>query len=164
MASLSPSGGRYFETTELVFRSEDITAVGFDGPPAWSWTLSPIGETPSSSVEGVNITITPSGMKLIATYFTEENLFPIQKIVYLDKDMTRHTVDEWFEIPGINGSPDIVELHENWKSWCDWSLSVTAVGTSDSLPATASGSYVIRVYANYNTSRDTLRDMLDERY
>ena len=163
MAGLSPSGGRYFETTELAFRSETITAVGFDGPPAWSYTLRPIGETPASSTDGVNIRINVSGYTLTATYVDERNLFPLQKIVYLDPQRQRQTVTGWDDIPDPRYAPDVIELHENHKSWCEWDLSVSATGIDNLTTVTVRGNYTIRVYANYDTSRDRLINELQRR-
>ena len=164
MASLDPDGGLYFETTELEFTSEIITAEGFDAPPEWSWTLTPIGGTPGSSVDGKNIQITPSGETLIAEYFSEAYLFPIRSIEYLKPDLSVHSVKYFEDVPPVEEAPDITALREDKKDFCEWHLDVEASGPVGGMPASAGGLFVIRVYANYSTSRDALVAALDRRY
>lgn len=162
MTSLAPVSGRALESTELVFISDSINAVGFSNV-SWSWNLTEDSGTPSNS-EGRNIVVTPQGMSLNIAYISEEEMFPIMTIDYLfsrDKD-TRQSVDEWANVP--DSSSDIVLLREDLKSWCDWSLSVTASGTDTSgNPAVATGQYDIRIFATYDTSRDILIEEVNKR-
>lgn len=163
MASLEPPSGMALTSTEFVYTQDTIEAVGFSSV-SWSWSLSEVSPTPSNT-EGKNIIITPQGMSLILEYVSEEDLFPLISVEYLfnQDSTTREKVDDFADIP--SDSSDIVRMEEDRKSWCDWILTVTATGTdTSSNPATATGTYDIRIYSNYDISRDKLKSEVNKRY
>lgn len=163
MASLSPESGMALTSTEFVYTHDTIEAVGFSSV-SWSWQLNEVNPTPSGT-EGKNIIITPSGMSLRIEYVSEEDLFPLVSVEFLfDQDKTtRDMVDDFSDVP--EGASDIVRMEEDRKSWCDWVLSVTASGTdTSSNPAVATGTYDIRIFANYDVSRDKMLEEVNKRY
>ena len=162
MASLSPSSGYIIETTELVYTSSTISAVGFSSV-SWEWSLTEDYGTPSGA-EDRNITITPSGMSLNVSYYDYIILFPIITIDYLTdgNSESRTSVTDWDD---MTGESDIVKMQEDGKSWCQWTLDVTATGTDTAgFPANTSGTYTIRVYSNYDTNRDVLISKVSNLY
>tara|TARA_B100000929_G_scaffold290420_2_gene283904 strand:- start:1343 stop:1843 length:501 start_codon:yes stop_codon:yes gene_type:complete len=164
MATLAPPGGQILDATEFQYgKTDTIVASAFDDPPSWEWSLSPIGETPSRSTEGVNISITPSGWKLIVTYLEEIYLFPIKIIEFTNEYQEFFKNKDWEGVPDKHAFPDLYKMIEDHKSWCEWSLAVTATGTRNDFPASVSGSYVVRVYADYDNSRDILSNQLEMR-
>lgn len=164
MPGLNPPSGQVLSATEFEYgKTDSIRAFGFDSPPNWSWSFSPIGETPSRSTEGVNVSISEAGWELIISYLGETYLFPIKIIEFTNEYQEFFTTKNWEGVPDGNAFPDLYKMIKDHKSWCEWSLSVTASGTRNSSSASISGNYIVRVYADYNNSRDILLDQLDMR-
>lgn len=160
MAELDPDEGFLIQTTELSFVSGTITAVGFSEVSEWQWTLTP------AENEDVNFTFTPSGMQFVVEYFSELDLFPIVEIRYLDPQRNNVQISEWEQLPDPEDSPEMVRLQEDDKDLIDWDLHVKAIGLDDDSspsPAEAEGNYTLRVFANYDTSRDILIAAVENR-
>lgn len=162
MATLSPSGGDLIETTELAFTGTTVSAVGFSEVTEWTWTLVPItAGTPDGSG---NFTIAGSGLMFAVDYVSELGLFPLQYVRYQTPERTLVEVDSWDAVPGPADAPQITKMREDTKDLVEWQLDITATGldmSSPPKPVTASGSYVLRVFANYDTSRDRLVDAIN---
>lgn len=162
MASLSPSGGQLIETTELDFMTETITA-DFQ-VTNWSFVLAPISPAPSGDV---NFSFSGSGNTFNASYVSEAGLFPLQFIRYLDPNAQAFDVPSWDELPEPADSPEITKMIEDTKDLLDWTLTVTATGIDTNVappvPAVVVGTYDLRVFANYNTSKELLKQAVEER-
>lgn len=163
MAGLSPPPGMILETDEMDAATATIQAVGFSSVASWTWSITGIGAAPDD-VEPQNFTVTEAGLELSVEYIDEEGLFPLQHIDYLDAAGQRQRVDKWEGLPDPDQSPDLAEMREDDKDLLDWELSVTAEGTdTQGNPATASGTYQLRVYADYDASQQRLQEAIDAR-
>lgn len=162
MASLSPSSGDLIETTELEFVSENITA-DFEVSD-WSFDLIPLGQATSGDQ---NFEFTDSGNTFTASYVNEIGLFPLQLIRYLDPGAMPFEVDNWDLLPPPSESPEITRMIEDTKDLLEWELIVTATGIDTNVvppaPVVIIGNYVLRVFANYDTSKDLLKQAVNER-
>lgn len=166
MELLSPSGGLLFSTLANNYLTATIDFVGFSEVESVEWVLTETGNTPPGT-EGRNITISEAGLALNVNYHNRIKLFPIEKLVYLTKDLKRHTVKLWDEIPPMKTSPDVIEAHFSSYNLCTWTLDVTVVGKglAPMFPEQeAEGSYDLEVYCNYNQNRDILIDEVKRRY
>jgi hypothetical protein len=162
MASLSPAGGPLLETTELEFVTETITA-DFQVDD-WSFDLVPISPAPSGDA---NFSFSGAGSTFDASYISEVGLFPLQFIRYLDPSAEAFQVDDWDQLPDPSESPEVVKMIEDTKDLLDWQLIVTATGIDTNVappvPATVVGTYDLRVFANYDTSKELLKQAVEER-
>ena len=150
--TLNPSGGELLHTQEdAIGASATITASGVDLPIVqWDYQF-----TPSNN----NFSVTTDGTSLTVEYMSADGLFPFT-VGYLDPNMNFHLVEEWGDLPAIDGSPDIVELNATLTNTVVFGLEVTA---TDSLAETVSGSYTIVIEANYSLNRDILVEQLGDR-
>ena len=162
--TLTPADG-----TEVINTTEDVGAsVTFTSSLAvvesWDWDIAGIGAAPSNPPEFV---VTDQGDSLLLEYEPSPALFPLQYVDYQDDAGQRVRVtgtDAWDQVPPPDDAPEILKMQEDDKDLLEWTASVTATGLDDEgQPATASGSYPITVFANYDQSRDLLTDAVDER-
>jgi hypothetical protein len=162
MAALAPTSGILLNTTQYSFITETINAVEFASVSSWDWTLTPI-DAPSGA-EGRNINITPMGLSLEVSYYSEETLFPIQWIDYIDKDMNRFRVDNFGDLPVATESPDIVSFRNDPRNLITFQLTVEATGVdSMSLPVSANGTYQIYIFADYDKNNQMFIQQVTER-
>lgn len=164
MAALSPAGGDLITTEENVYTDATITATGFSTVDEWSWSIT--GVSAGAQDNPPNFVVTPDGLDLLVAYVTEDGLFPIQAIRFIDDQGQDQSVDRFEDLPPPAQSPVLYELREDTKSVLEWELAVTAAGQdtqSPSQPATASGTYTLTVFANYDTSRDKLVAAIEAR-
>tara|TARA_B100000929_G_scaffold267100_1_gene235136 strand:- start:829 stop:1365 length:537 start_codon:yes stop_codon:yes gene_type:complete len=170
MASLQPVSGVLFDTRLDQYVTRQISAVGFDSIISWEWVLVEIGDTPSETEER-NITVVEVAEQLTVDYLSEEKLFPLQGISYLDAEGQQVDIGAWDLLPDPSNSPDIIAMREDTKSHCEWSLEVTVTGEvippadPDALPGapppppeivSVSETYTLIVQANYDVSQQIL--------
>ena len=157
MVALVPAGGVLLETTELEYTSEIVTATGFSVVSSWAWSLSP------SANEGVNFNFAGAGFLFTADYFSALGLFPLRQLDYLTPGRERVVINSFAELPPPAESPDIVYMEEDDKDLMEWELTVTATGLDAGSPAAATETYILRVFANYDTSKNELMEALNAR-
>ena len=143
--TLAPTGGELFSTFQDAFTSATITASGTDLPVTWEYSINPPVDD--------NFIVTSDGTSLTVSYVNADGLFPFT-IEYLDENEVPHVVTRWEDIPAdIANSPQIINMLASLINNKVWDISVTA---TDSAMATASGSYTVKVEANYTLNRDLL--------
>lgn len=156
-ATLNPASGRVLDTIETELTSVSINAVGFSSV-VWTYSFTPTG------FEGINFSFVPAGLVFTINYISDENLFPLEFIKYIDNERELQQVDSFADLPPVNESPYITLMREDDKDLIEWNLSVTASGTDiNGNSATVTGNYEVVVKANYNTSKDLLTGAIDER-
>ena len=162
--TLTPADG-----TEVINTTEDVGAsVTFTSSLAvvesWDWDIAGIGAAPSNPPEFV---VTDQGDSLLLEYEPSPDLFPLQYVDYQDDAGQRVRVtgtDAWDQVPPPADAPEILKMQEDDKDLLEWTASVTATGLDDEgQPATASGSYPIIIFANYDQGRDILIAAVDAR-
>jgi len=150
-------------TNELVYSGVGIIETHLDAP-AWSWTFSG-----NRLVEGTNIDISQEGDDLHVSYTDNIGIFPkIVHIEYLDPDYNVHTVNDVANLPSPENSPYITNMvqQENYYKDTQYvieTISVSIVGTQGGEPATDSGVFNVSIFINFQSQKDVVRQLLDER-
>lgn len=141
--------------------------------PEWTFELIPLDNAPSN-VLGVNFNIEASNV-IVFDYFNSSRLFPVKELSYVDNTNKAHTVNSLGDLPvDHTKSPYITRFISSDKNYFEWRLNVSVTGLEESdpddglsptitLPVTLTGSYTIRIEADYNENRQILRGLLDER-
>ena len=164
MADLDPADGtEIINTTEDVGASVTITTT-LNTVESWSVDFVGVGAAPDNPPSLIG---TDQGASFLIEYVPTNQLFPLQYVDYLEPDESRVRVtgaDAWDQVPDPEDAPEIVEMREDDNDLLVWEAQVTAEGLDEmAQPATATATYTITVFANYNLSRDTLVEAVNAR-
>lgn len=144
-------------TPKTVSDSGVITAGGFDTVTDWSYSVSPVNHSITNTPF---FSFSPSVDTFTASYNADPSLFPLKYIDYVTSSNRTVRTTTW---GGIPASSEISLMRERTVSVYVWSLTVTAEGYVGLEFKTATSSYNLLVFANYDINRDILVNEINRR-
>lgn len=163
MGTLVPPSSVLINTPEDVYVSETIVASGFTIIQEWDWAFTPIGNA-NPNVVPKNFTFDETATSLTINYYSNEDLFPLQYIEYVNPQVEVIRVNGFDDLPSTSESPDIVKMLTDGRNFQEWDLEVSVTGMStEEGQVTISEVYRIMIRANYNGVRDQLVQEVNNR-
>jgi len=155
-------GSELWETDEHVATSATVSTT-LASVSAWSWSFNGVGDAP----DGPDwLYANPQGDALEVGYQVSVHVFALKYVEYqLARGGDRQRVsgvDAFEQIP--DEADEMMKAQEDQYDLHEWWVDITANGVdSEGGPATASGSLLVRIYANYDLSRDKLKEAVGAR-
>jgi len=128
---------------------------------SWIYDIIGLGGAPDNPPCFV---VTPQGQSLLVEYVSEEGIFPLQQLRYLDTGYQPVDVTAWQDLPA--NSPHVVLMRPAAPGTLQWELSVSATdndGGEFGQPVTNSATYTLAVTNTLDVDRDRLVEEVDAR-
>lgn len=163
---LVPASGFIIDTNRTTLTSGTITAVGFNPPGVlWEYELTPNGVAPENT-DDRNFRAGHDGpFSFKIEFHNDQGLFPFQFVDYVNDQNPPGTVrvNKLSDVP--QSATQIVKSQDDNKDLLTWTLTVTVAGTVGPFftPSAEVGVFTVRVYANYDVSKEELKGLINAR-